>query len=57
MHIKGKKIAYVYALSSVPGCCLQLFSFERTEAEQYVRESHDIFQKKMAEGGSPSGKQ
>lgn len=32
-------------------------AFERSEAERYVRESRDIMQKKMADGGSPSGKQ
>jgi len=32
-------------------------AFERSEAEQYVRESHEILQKKMMKGGAPSGQQ
>jgi len=32
-------------------------AFERSEAEQYVRESHEILQKKMMKGGAPSSQQ
>ena len=54
MHVKGKKIACVCLPCCISGSCSIIYSFDRSEAEQYVRESHQILQKAIGDESSPA---